>query len=124
DLEQVNLSTAGSFDLAEDAGVKLETLAQSSADAMLVPAERVRSLMNPEDLFAGFAPTGARYTIAARLSGKLKTAFPSRSGGIHLAESEQPANIVLVADTDLLSDRLWVQVSQFFGQRVLNAFAN
>src|SRR5690606_28259666 len=28
------------------------------------------------------------------------------------------------ADTDLLNDRLWVQVQNFFGQRLFNAFAN
>jgi ABC-type uncharacterized transport system involved in gliding motility auxiliary subunit len=124
ELESVNLSTVGSFDLVEGATTRLETLAQSSAESMRVPSERVRSLEDPEALFAGFAASGERYTLAGRLSGTLKTAFPARSGEKHLAESAQPANIVLVADTDLLSDRLWVQVSQFFGQRVINAFAN
>ena len=33
-------------------------------------------------------------------------------------------NIILVGDSDVLSDRLWVQVQQFFGQKVMNAFAN
>jgi ABC-type uncharacterized transport system involved in gliding motility auxiliary subunit len=123
-LEQVNVSSAGYFDLAKDAKAKLEPLAQSSASAMAVPADRVRTLTDPETLFGEFAPTGQRYTIAGRLSGELTTAFPERSGEKHLAKSAQPANVVLVADTDLLSDRLWVQVSQFFGQRVMNAFAN
>jgi ABC-type uncharacterized transport system involved in gliding motility auxiliary subunit len=124
ELEQINVSTVGHFDLAEDASAKLETLAQSSAAAMTIPADRVRSLPDPETLFAGFTPSGERYTLAARLTGPLKTAFPERSGEKHLAESVEPANIVLVADTDLLTDRLWVQVTQFFGQRVINAFAN
>ena len=33
-------------------------------------------------------------------------------------------NVVLVADTDLLADRLWVQTQDFFGQRLSTAFAN
>jgi len=123
-LEQVNVSTAGFFDLAEGAKATFEPLAQSSASAMAVPVDRVRALPDPEVLFGEFAPTGTRYTLAGRLSGELATAFPERSGDQHLAKSAQPANVVLVADTDLLSDRLWVQVSQFFGQRVMNAFAN
>ena len=61
---------------------------------------------------------------SGRLSGKLKTAFPQRSGSGHRAESDGNASIVVVADTDLLTDRLWVQVQSFFGQRVVNAFAN
>jgi ABC-type uncharacterized transport system involved in gliding motility auxiliary subunit len=31
---------------------------------------------------------------------------------------------VLVGDVDMLSDRLWAQVQNFLGQRVVNAFAN
>jgi ABC-type uncharacterized transport system involved in gliding motility auxiliary subunit len=125
DLEQINLSSAGAFDLADDAVGKLEPLLQSSDQAMTVPSERVRmAQQNPESLFAGFKPGDDRYTIAGRLTGKLKTAFPERSGESHLAEAKDDANVVLVADTDLLTDRLWVQVQQFFGQRIANAFAN
>lgn len=124
ELEQVNLSTAGTIGIADDATLTLEPLVQSSAAAMTVGAERVRSLPDPETLFADFSPTGERYTLAGRLTGPLETAFPERSGETHLAKSTAPVNIVLVADTDLLTDRLWVQVQQFFGQRIANAFAN
>ena len=61
--------------------------------------------------------------MAVRLTGKLKTAFPDRSGEKHLAQSVNEANIILIADTDVLTDRLWAQSQQFFGQRVVNAFA-
>lgn len=40
----------------------------------------------------------------------------------HLAESREPANIILVADVDILTDRLWVQVQNFFGQQIASAF--
>jgi ABC-type uncharacterized transport system involved in gliding motility auxiliary subunit len=33
-------------------------------------------------------------------------------------------NVMLVADTDLLSDRMWVQVQNFFGQSVVTPWAN
>lgn len=42
----------------------------------------------------------------------------------HLAQTQSPANIVLFADTDFLTDRLWVQVAQFLGQRIPQPFAN
>lgn len=45
-------------------------------------------------------------------------------GSGHLAESAAPANLVVVADVDLLSDRMWVQVQSFFGQQIANAFAD
>ena len=41
----------------------------------------------------------------------------------HKATPEKPLNIILVADTDILSNRLWVQVNQFFGQQILSPFA-
>ncbi|MDD9889494.1 MAG: GldG family protein [Gammaproteobacteria bacterium] len=42
----------------------------------------------------------------------------------HLASSNGIVNIVAVADTDVLSDRMWVQVTQFLGQRIPQPFAN
>lgn len=48
----------------------------------------------------------------------------SEQPAAHLAESAEPANIIIVADVDLLSDRMWVQTQSFFGQQVANAFAD
>lgn len=42
----------------------------------------------------------------------------------YLKRSRQPINVVIVADTDVLSDRLWVQIRQFFGQNVASPFAD
>lgn len=42
----------------------------------------------------------------------------------HLASSNGTVNIVVFADSDLLMDRLWVQVAQFLGQRIPQPFAN
>ena len=50
---------------------------------------------------------------------------PEEESGLpHVASSESMANILVFADSDLLSDRLWVQVSQFLGQRIPQPFAN
>lgn len=123
-LGTINLSTAGSFGLAEDAKVALEPLLQSSANASSTDAQRLGLSPDPAQLYADFSPTGERYAIAVRMNGTLATAFPERAGDGHLSESREPANVVLVADTDLLTDRLWAQVQQFLGQRVVNAFAS
>lgn len=37
--------------------------------------------------------------------------------------SSKEINLVVVADTDLLTDRLWVQVQQFFGDKIINPWA-
>lgn len=124
-LNNINVSTAGYFDLAKDAkDEKLEPLIQTSSDASSVPTDRLRMLGDPSSLLADYKPAGNPFVIAARLSGKLKTAFPERKGEGSLSESKEDAQVVLVADTDLLSDRMWVQVRQFLGQSIMNAFAN
>jgi len=123
-LGSVNFSSAGYFSLADGASVKMEPLAQSSPVSSTADASRLGLSPDPANLYDDFSPSGERYALAVRLSGKLKTAFPDRSGDKHLAESTQDANIILVGDTDVLTDRLWAQTQQFFGQRVVNAFAN
>ena len=42
----------------------------------------------------------------------------------HISGSGAIANIVVFADTDFLSDRMWVQVAQFLGRRIPQPFAN
>ncbi|MDP6536879.1 MAG: Gldg family protein [Gammaproteobacteria bacterium] len=42
----------------------------------------------------------------------------------HIASSNSITNILVFADTDFLSDRLWVQVAQFLGRRIPQPFAN
>ncbi len=123
-LSSVNVSAAGTIALAEGSDLTLVPLLQSSGESMLSSVDQLRFLADPSALFNGFQPDGERHVLAGRLHGTFKTAFPDRSGDGHLAESAQEGNVVVVADTDLLSDRLWVQVQNFLGQRLMNAFAN
>jgi ABC-type uncharacterized transport system involved in gliding motility auxiliary subunit len=131
-LNVVNLGFAGTITRKDDAAAKLTPLIQTSDLAGPVPATSLGFMMDPEMLRENFNPTGEHYTVAARLSGKVPSAFPDGPPGgaapegakPHLAAAENPINVVLVADTDMLSDRLWVQQQNFFGQRVSTAFAN
>ncbi|MBZ0221563.1 MAG: Gldg family protein [Dokdonella sp.] len=124
-LATINLSTAGFIELAKGAkGEKLEPLLQTSSDASSVASDRLRMLADPASLLADYTPAGSPFVIAGRLSGLLDSAFPERKGPDHLAQSKQDAQVVIVADTDILSDRMWVQVRSFLGQSLMNAFAN
>jgi ABC-type uncharacterized transport system involved in gliding motility auxiliary subunit len=129
DLQSVNLSSAGWLAPIEGAGSKFELLVQSSADSAPMDATRIRFLSNPQDLAKGFQPTGDRYALAARITGQAKTAFEQAPEGApvtgHLPESGTAGiNVVLFADTDVLSDRLWVQKQNFLGQTIMNSFAD
>jgi ABC-type uncharacterized transport system involved in gliding motility auxiliary subunit len=131
-LSNVNVATAGYLSPAKGAQIRFEPLIQSSTDAELMPAQRFSMLLNPATLLDGFKPTGLRYTIAARITGMVKTAFPDGppqgvtlpAGQRDLKASAKPLNLVVFADSDLLSDYLWVQEQDLFGQRVAQAMAS
>jgi ABC-type uncharacterized transport system involved in gliding motility auxiliary subunit len=129
-LDSINVMTAGALSKKEDATIEFEPLIQSSTNAALLPAAKLMFLPDSSALLDGFKPTGERYTLAARIHGKVKSAFPNGkpgaegAAGAHLTESKEDANIILVADTDILSDPLWVRTQNVFGQRFSVAWAN
>ncbi len=125
-LESVNVSTAGILDVSEIDGIATEVMLKSSPSSMPLPALQFQFLTNPAELQNGFAPTGEEYVVAVRLSGTANTAFPEGIEGSTrpVVESTDELQVVLVADTDILSDRLWVQVQSFFGQQIASAWAD
>ena len=125
ELQSLNLSSVGSLELARGSTLAMSALAQSSSASSLALVTDVRdAVADPGRLREGFKPGGEPFVLAARFTGPLASAFPGRTDQKHLAQSAQPVNIVVVADTDVLTDRLWVQVSDFLGQPVFNAFAS
>ena len=125
-LQRINVSTAGHFDLLPNANSRLVPLLQSTSDAELVPAERViEASSNPPALLQGYRPDNQNFVIAARVRGTFASAFPERASRAgHLSQSKGDTEVILVADTDLLTDRLWVDTQSFLGQPVMSAFAN
>jgi ABC-type uncharacterized transport system involved in gliding motility auxiliary subunit len=127
-LDNINTMTAGALKLRDGAKVNFEPLLTSSEDATLLPVERLAFLPDSESLLQDFRPSGERYVIAARIHGKLPTAFPngapSGNSTNALKESTQESNIIIVADTDILADPLWVRTQNIFGQQFFVAWAN
>ena len=152
-LESINVTTSGILDMVGSPESRIDILIQSSENAMPMASTEFQSLTDPEQLLKTFVPTGKRYTIAARISGKAVTAYP---GGVDVeadpetvpeAEAQvegqgqvestrdiklhqavltgtDKLNVIVVADTDILTDRLWVQVQNFFGQTIASPWAN
>jgi ABC-type uncharacterized transport system involved in gliding motility auxiliary subunit len=140
-LASINLGTAGSFSVAEGSDATLVPLLTSSTSAGTLPTIQFQFLSDPAALLDGFIPSGETYLLAARLEGALTSAFPDgppaagADSDDEAAEQTEPAlpthltstdsaNIILVADVDILSDRLWAQSQNFFGQQLITAFAN
>jgi ABC-type uncharacterized transport system involved in gliding motility auxiliary subunit len=127
DLEVVNFSSVGWFSAQEGSATQFEPLVMSSENAAPMDSSRLRFLTAPSDLMTGFNPTGERYALAARVTGQAAASMdqPEGAEGDHLAESDEAGiNVVLFADSDVLSDRMWVQRQPFFGQDITTAFAD
>lgn len=164
-LETINLSSSGAIAQLAGATTRFEPLLQSSTNAMLMDRAFIEDIADPSVLFDEFVAADQRFTIAARVSGPINSAFPdgapveavveeatadAETGDIaanadaaadsvvtadaepvaeeetapHLASSNGEVNILVFADTDMLTDRMWVQVGQFLGQRIPQPFAN
>ena len=153
-LESLNWSSAGILDPVEGATTTLTPLVQSSEQAQPHKVEDLLQLQDPQSLMKDFAPTGERYLLAARLAGSAKTAFPDgveiqvevpkpvseSENEEDNAAPEEPEfktetlmpeiseadniQVVVVSDSDILSDRLWVQVQSFFGQQIVTPWSD
>jgi len=124
-LENLTLASAGILQPLAGAKSHFTPLLQTSVYAMPVDTKRLALLQNPEELIRELQPTGQRYAMAARISGPAETAFANgiegRKDGLKHADN---INVIVVADTDLLSDRMWVHVQDYFGQRMPQPWAD
>lgn len=131
-LSSVNLSTAGYLTALPGAGTTFRPLLWSSTDAMALAAQSLAGLTDPASVLNGFKPTGKRYVFAARVSGKVKSAYPhGPPAGVKLAagtrvltQAIKPLQLVVFADSDLLSNYLWVRHINLFGQRINETWAS
>jgi ABC-type uncharacterized transport system involved in gliding motility auxiliary subunit len=134
DLAQVTVAAPGRLERKPKADIEFTPLLSSSPDSEMIPALSVRTAPDPAGLLAGFKADGTPKVIAARVHGVLHSAFtgpPDLPAGVarapglpaFKAQTDGPANLVVVADSDILADRFWVQVQDFFGQPEATAFS-
>ena len=134
DLTQVTVASPGSLSKAAGATIEFTPLLTSSVRSGAVPRDKL-SMPEPAKILANFKPEGGPRVIAARVRGQLKSAFASPpelpadkkrpdNFPVHVAQTKEPANMVVVADADVLADRYWVRVADFFGQPTATPFAD
>jgi ABC-type uncharacterized transport system involved in gliding motility auxiliary subunit len=144
DLSQINMATAGILEPKDGATTNFEPLITTSPASMKIPVEKVKGMPDIVGLLRGFQPENKRYALAARITGPAKTAFPdgppkppekegekkdaaakpAEPAAAQIKESAKPINVIVVADTDILDDRFWVQSQDFFGKRAVTPVAN
>jgi ABC-type uncharacterized transport system involved in gliding motility auxiliary subunit len=128
DVSQVTVASAGAIGKKPEAQIEFTPLLSSSRESGLVPVEKVRMMPDPAKILADFKPEGGPRVIAARVRGVLKSAFtgpPAPAAGQkppadlppYKAQTDGPANLVVIGDSDILADRYWVRVQDFLGQQ-------
>lgn len=142
DLERMFVHTAGSFEPEADAEAAFEPLVTTTPEAMEIERFRIQARVDPGELLADFVAGGSPLAVAARVRGPVPSAFPGGPGtradgdggadagapegeggpaapeppASHLARTGE-AHVVVVADTDLLADSVWVSTRDFFGRQ-------
>ena len=135
DVTQVTVAAAGAIAKQAGAGTDFTPLLSSSPQSGLIPVAKVREFPDPASILADFHPSGGARVIAARVHGTLKSAFtapPPLPAGAKapdtrppfIAATAQPANLVVVGDSDILDDRFWVRMQDFFGQQEAVPFSD
>ena len=139
-LPNLTLASAGVLRKKEDSAVEWTPLVETDDQAMQIEAARLQFLPDVEGILRDYQPGDETLVLAARLTGTVKTAFPDGRPPVeeedepkepetagadketeqrpHVAESAEPINVIVVADTDMLQDRFWVQSQNFLGQRI------
>ena len=137
-ISNVVLASAGILKKKDDAETEFTPLMESGKEAMQMESSRLAFMPDPVSMLKDYQPGDEQLTLAARITGTVKTAFPDgrpkkektdaeakeetpeepEPPTEHLTESKEPINVIVIADTDLLQDRFWVQVQNFFGQRI------
>ena len=131
-LDAVSMVFAGAFTGTPVKGLKKTVLVQSSESASLIST---MTAGNPSMEGKNFNPDGKHYSLAIRLSGKFKTAFPDgkpkskddksekdkekKDAEHYLKESKESTAVVLVGDADTLLDDICVRVQSIFGQKFM-----
>lgn len=129
ELENINIASAGALSALDGSATQFIPLLTSSSKTQLLDAEAYSLTGRHDDLLRKMQPGNQRFHFAAWVSGPVKTAFPagkpatSQYAGEILKESKEPIQVIVVADTDLLSDRLWVERQDFIGQVMATPFA-
>ncbi len=120
----VNLGAAGALKIFDKAGIVSTPLLFTSVSPSYITPDLALQNAPPKDVLQAYSALESSLILAARLSGNLTTAFPSgppisqagdpvaaelarlsgESAGPHRNLSNQPAEIIVLADTDMLDD--------------------
>ena len=126
DIARLVMATSGVIEPAEGAAIQFTPLVQTGSQSNTIDVLDVQGLPDIVEMFRTFEPGGTPLTLAASVSGAIPSAFeaalPSEESDAEPAAhktTSEGGRLIIVADTDFLSDRFWISKSNFFGQEIV-----
>ena len=133
-LNTIQLASAGHLQVTPKSKMSMTPLLTTSVNSQLINAELVRGEIDPERILNQYKSDKRSYTIAVRFSGPVESIFPKgpppekknkkdvkqqkTKSKPHIEKSVKDLNLIVFADTDLLTSRFWVREQNFFGQNI------
>ena len=130
-LDYIFLKSAGSIEnLNTNSSLVIEPLISTSKESMLIERYKMQFRADPEQLLKDFQSQDKSYIIGARIKGEFNSAFSMDDIKKIELDTKQhinnikDANIILFADTDLLSDNTWISEQDLFGRNSITPIAD
>ena len=134
ELESILTNTPGGIVRSKDAKSKFEILYSSNADSMLIERFKIQFRPDPTLLLSEFQSDQATKNLAVSLTGQFNSAFKDgppkpEDGGEpfinrnHKIETNR-GNILIFADTDMLSNSIWTQKQDNFGKETFTPISD
>jgi ABC-type uncharacterized transport system involved in gliding motility auxiliary subunit len=134
ELESILTNTAGGIRRSKDAKSKFEILYSSYDDSMFIERFKIQFRPDPALLLSEFISDNTNKPLAISLTGEFISAYingpPKLDDGsdpennpYHLKGTNN-GNILIFADTDILSNSIWTQKQDNYGKEVFTAIAD
>ena len=140
DLDSVTFASVGHLRILDTPDVFADPLVKSTFEADRVSLEQIAFTADPQELLRNYEGENQQFPLLVRVTGRPSTAFPDGPPAKEdffgsEAETEQPrahehinqaadsVNLIVVADSDFLQDRYWVQTQTFAGNQIALPFA-
>ncbi len=137
ELSVIHMGTAGIIEKQADVNIKFIPLITTTRQSMKLERDFLLIQRDPNVILENFKSEEKNYALAVRLQGHVETAFPD---GKPVDENEVEEanksldtsgfvrggdiNVILVADTDILSDLFWIRTQSFFGMELPQPIAD
>lgn len=133
----IHIGTSGILVKIKDAGTTFTPLIETTKQSMQLERDFLVIQRDPSIILDNFKSAETKQVLAARLQGMATTAFPDgytldkdedksgkKSGTNTETIKEGNINVIVVADTDILTDLFWIRNQTYFGMELPQPIAD